>query len=377
MAHFTCRHRAGGSRSGLAAAAPRPAGRVRGGHLRHRLGGHPARAGRGPRGGPPGRPRPRAGRTPRAGPVPGLRVRARALVDRQGGDDAGPRTAGAAAHRGRRRVPPAARRSARGHRRRSCGRSDAAGGRGHGRHDLDDQRRPRACDCRRVRGRGTLAARGRRLRRRRRARPGHGLHPGRLRARGLVRRQPAQVALHTVRPERVLLAAHGHDSCRVRADARLPGDAGGRARPEPDGHGRAARPALPGAQTVGRTALLRGRRHPRAAGRAPAPGAPVRRVGGRQSRLRAPRTGAAQRGLLPGKAAGLAGVGERSRGWPHRAAQRRVLETVNASGEVFLSHTRIEGRFALRLAIGHIRTEQRHVERAWSLLQAAASDHGA
>ncbi len=55
----------------------------------------------------------------------------------------------------------------------------------------------------------------------------------------------------------------------------------------------------------------------------------------------------------------------------------RVLETVNASGEVFLSHTRIEGRFALRLAIGHIRTEQRHVERAWSLLQAAASDHGA
>ena len=33
----------------------------------------------------------------------------------------------------------------------------------------------------------------------------------------------------------------------------------------------------------------------------------------------------------------------------------------------------IDGRFALRLAIGHIRTEQRHVERAWTLLQEAAS----
>ena len=54
-----------------------------------------------------------------------------------------------------------------------------------------------------------------------------------------------------------------------------------------------------------------------------------------------------------------------------------MLETVNASGEVFLSHTRIDGRFVLRLAIGHIRTEQRHVERAWTLLQAAASKHRA
>ena len=51
----------------------------------------------------------------------------------------------------------------------------------------------------------------------------------------------------------------------------------------------------------------------------------------------------------------------------------QVLATVNASGDVFLSHTRIDGRFALRLAIGHIRTEQRHVERAWTLLQEAAS----
>jgi aromatic-L-amino-acid/L-tryptophan decarboxylase len=34
----------------------------------------------------------------------------------------------------------------------------------------------------------------------------------------------------------------------------------------------------------------------------------------------------------------------------------QVLQRVNASGEVFLSHTRVDGRYALRLAIGNIRT---------------------
>ena len=54
----------------------------------------------------------------------------------------------------------------------------------------------------------------------------------------------------------------------------------------------------------------------------------------------------------------------------------QVLEAVNASGEVFLSHTRINGRFALRLAIGHVRTAERHVARAWTLLQDAAARLG-
>ncbi|MHB1071379.1 MAG: pyridoxal phosphate-dependent decarboxylase family protein [Gemmatimonadaceae bacterium] len=55
----------------------------------------------------------------------------------------------------------------------------------------------------------------------------------------------------------------------------------------------------------------------------------------------------------------------------HNAA---VLERVNASGEVFLSHTKLDGRFVLRLAIGNIRTERRHVARAWELLREAAAD---
>ncbi len=46
----------------------------------------------------------------------------------------------------------------------------------------------------------------------------------------------------------------------------------------------------------------------------------------------------------------------------------RLLDAVNATGDVFLSHTKINGAYALRLAIGHIRTEERHVRRAWDVL---------
>ena len=46
----------------------------------------------------------------------------------------------------------------------------------------------------------------------------------------------------------------------------------------------------------------------------------------------------------------------------------RLLDHVNASGEVFLSHTRLKGNFTLRLAIGNVRTTETHVRRAWELL---------
>ena len=49
-----------------------------------------------------------------------------------------------------------------------------------------------------------------------------------------------------------------------------------------------------------------------------------------------------------------------------------LLEAVNASGELFLSHTRVRGQYALRLAIGNLRTREEHVRRAWELLQANA-----
>jgi aromatic-L-amino-acid decarboxylase len=54
--------------------------------------------------------------------------------------------------------------------------------------------------------------------------------------------------------------------------------------------------------------------------------------------------------------------------------QARVLDRVNASGEVFLSHTRLDGRYVLRLAIGHLDTREAHVRRAWELLNSAAAE---
>ncbi len=51
----------------------------------------------------------------------------------------------------------------------------------------------------------------------------------------------------------------------------------------------------------------------------------------------------------------------------------RLLNAVNRNGEVFLSHTRLRNRFTIRLAVGNLRTQQRHVERAWALLRAEAA----
>jgi aromatic-L-amino-acid/L-tryptophan decarboxylase len=51
----------------------------------------------------------------------------------------------------------------------------------------------------------------------------------------------------------------------------------------------------------------------------------------------------------------------------------RLMDAVNRTGDVFLSHTRLRNRFAIRLAIGNVRTEERHVERAWALLRREAA----
>jgi len=45
-----------------------------------------------------------------------------------------------------------------------------------------------------------------------------------------------------------------------------------------------------------------------------------------------------------------------------------ILERANRSGEIFLSHTRLDGRYVLRLAIGNARTTEADVRRAWEVL---------
>ena len=49
-----------------------------------------------------------------------------------------------------------------------------------------------------------------------------------------------------------------------------------------------------------------------------------------------------------------------------------LLERVNASGEVFLSGTQLDGRFVLRLAVGNARTEEEDVRLAWEVLRRCA-----
>jgi aromatic-L-amino-acid decarboxylase len=51
-----------------------------------------------------------------------------------------------------------------------------------------------------------------------------------------------------------------------------------------------------------------------------------------------------------------------------------ILERVNASGDVFISHTRLGGRHVLRLAIGSFRTTEDDVRLAWDVLRREAAE---
>ena len=51
------------------------------------------------------------------------------------------------------------------------------------------------------------------------------------------------------------------------------------------------------------------------------------------------------------------------------ALNERLIGRVNETGEVFLSHTVLRGRYTLRLAVGNLKTTDRHVARAWEILR--------
>lgn len=53
----------------------------------------------------------------------------------------------------------------------------------------------------------------------------------------------------------------------------------------------------------------------------------------------------------------------------HNAA---LMARVNRSGKVLLTHTTLGGKYAIRVAIGAFRTEQRHVQLVWDLIREAA-----
>ncbi|CAN5215595.1 pyridoxal-dependent decarboxylase [soil metagenome] len=51
----------------------------------------------------------------------------------------------------------------------------------------------------------------------------------------------------------------------------------------------------------------------------------------------------------------------------------RLLDRLNASGALYLTHTRIDGRYTLRMSIGQTGTQRRHVEAAWERIRTEAS----
>jgi aromatic-L-amino-acid decarboxylase len=60
----------------------------------------------------------------------------------------------------------------------------------------------------------------------------------------------------------------------------------------------------------------------------------------------------------------------------HRRGDRfneRLLDTLNASGKIYITHTRLDGRYVLRMAIGGTWTTASHVTRAWRLIRDTAS----
>lgn len=51
------------------------------------------------------------------------------------------------------------------------------------------------------------------------------------------------------------------------------------------------------------------------------------------------------------------------------ALNERIMNDINSSGEAFLSHTKLDGKYTLRLSVGSIRVEERHLTKVWELLQ--------
>lgn len=54
-------------------------------------------------------------------------------------------------------------------------------------------------------------------------------------------------------------------------------------------------------------------------------------------------------------------------------ANEELMQRLNKTGDIFLTHVKLNGVFSLRMVIGQTEVEKRHVEKAWSLIQTKAS----
>ena len=55
------------------------------------------------------------------------------------------------------------------------------------------------------------------------------------------------------------------------------------------------------------------------------------------------------------------------------AINQRLLDRLNQSGDLYLTHTRLDGRLTMRLCVGQTYTESRHVAQAWKRIREGAA----
>lgn len=53
-------------------------------------------------------------------------------------------------------------------------------------------------------------------------------------------------------------------------------------------------------------------------------------------------------------------------------ANQKIMDRLNRSGDLFLTHTKLNGKLTLRLCVGQTHTKERHVERAWKRIREEA-----
>jgi aromatic-L-amino-acid decarboxylase len=51
------------------------------------------------------------------------------------------------------------------------------------------------------------------------------------------------------------------------------------------------------------------------------------------------------------------------------AANQAIMDQINRSGDLFLTHTKLNGKMTLRVCVGQTNTQARHVENAWKRIR--------
>ncbi|MFC1731969.1 pyridoxal phosphate-dependent decarboxylase family protein [candidate division KSB1 bacterium] len=51
-----------------------------------------------------------------------------------------------------------------------------------------------------------------------------------------------------------------------------------------------------------------------------------------------------------------------------------LMDRINSSGRIYISHTKLRGKYTLRFTVGNIRTTERHITEAWELIQQSAAE---